>query len=691
MDLYLCEKPSQARDLAAVLGLQETKADHIVVPNGVVTWASGHLLQLPKPDEIHAKYKKWDPKDLPIIPKTFKWVPRKDTEDQLDAIGYLLQWADKVVIATDAEREGELIAQLILNYHSYSGPTERLWIKALDPISIRKALDSPLPGDAKALLYESALLRAKSDWLVGMNASRAASAKLGGPGRPVSIGRVQTPTMAMIVARDKSIEAFKPTPYSTLVLTVLLPSGQELALNYVPKGDFASPAEVQSASDSVKKGASVLVGVSDREVSEPPPELFNLSGLQQKTSAIWGWTADFTLKQVQRLYEHHKIVSYPRSDAKLLPEEQQSQIPEVLAVLSATPLASKLPEPPVIRNEVFVRTIDSAHNAIIPTINPPNFDNLTPDERKAYLLIAKSYLAALHPDFKAVEKTYSAEVAGNRFEMKSLVPVSLGWKVLSVAPPDGVNVPGGTSKVLNGAIEDRQTAPPLPYTDGTLIGDMTSIRQFVTNPKLLDVLKDTSALGTEATRASMLEELVSSGLIERDGRSLRSTPRAVEIVDKLKEYAPLLVDPAETAIWEDGLKRIEQGTLSTQRFTEGIEKRVHSHVSKLLAIPKQRLQPAEVVSGTGIDFSCPVSGLPVRDVGKGWIFPGFSEVFCPKTLAGIEMKPANYSDIFQGKFTPRNFVAKSGSPFFAGLNYNPDTDRIEFDFNVDPNMDGPDL
>lgn len=691
MNLYLCEKPSQARDLATVLGLKETKSDHIVVPGGVVTWASGHLLQLPKPDEINAKYKKWDPDDLPIIPKTFNWVPRQDTKEQLDSIGYLLQWADKVVIATDAEREGELIAQLILKHHSYSGPTERLWLKGLDPISIRKALDSPLPGDAKALLYESALLRAKSDWLVGMNASRAASAKLGGPGRPVSIGRVQTPTMAMIVARDKSIEAFVPTPFSTLALMVTMPDGQRLELNYVPKSDLASHSEIQSASELAKKDSVVAITVADREVSEPPPELFNLSGLQQKTSAIWGWTADFTLKQVQRLYEHHKVVSYPRSDAKLLPEEQQSQIPEILTVLSATPLASKLPEPPVIRKEVFVKDVDSAHNAIIPTVNAPNFDNLTPDERKTYLLVAKSYLATLHPDFKSIEKTYTATIGGHIFEAKSLIPVAAGWKVLSTIPPAGINVPGGNGVISDIAIEDKHTPPPQAYTDGTLIGDMTTIKKFVTNPKVLDVLKDTSALGTEATRASMLEELIGSGFIVRDGRSLKSTPRAVEIVDKLKEYAPLLVDPAETAIWEDGLKRIEKGTLTSQRFTEGIEKRVHSHVAKLLAIPKQRLQPSDVVSGTSIDYNCPTSGLPVRDVGKGWIFPGYSEVFCPKTLAGVEMDPATYSAIFEKRFSPRNFVSRAGAPFFAGLNYNAATDRIEFDFNVEPAMDGPDI
>lgn len=679
MRLYLCEKPSQAKDLAASIGANVLKSDHLTIDDGVITWASGHLLELPKPDEIHPKYRKWDPADLPILPKHFNWKPREKTKDQLDAIGRLLKKADVVIIATDAEREGELIARLILDHHNYTGPLQRLWLKALDPVSIKKALDSPLPGDEKYPLYQSALLRAKSDWLVGMNASRAASAQMGGPGRPVSIGRVQTPTLALLVQRDKEIASFKPATYPELTAEVISSNGVPITLKYPSTNE----EEVRKAFEAINGATTSDLVIKEEDISEAPPELFNLSGLQQKTSLIWGWTASHTLKLVQRLYEHHKVVSYPRSDATQLPDEQRVQIPQVLAAIQGSVLASKVPEHPVIRDSVFVKDLDSAHNAIVPTTQVPNFNELSPDERKAYLLISKSYLAGLYPDYKAKKVSYETTVNGHKLIGEAVRTTSLGWKVLSKVPEQGPIVESGPAQ-FKPTIKNLETSAPEHYTDGTLIGDMTSVKKFISNPKILDVLQDKASLGTEATRASIIDELVASEFVKRDGTSLVCDPKSIELVDKLKEYAPLLVDPAETAIWEDGLKRIEKGTLTPEKFMEGIEKRVNSHVSKLLTIPRSQTQAKDVTCGKPIDFLCPLSQLPARDLGKGWVFPGYGEVFCPKILAGVEMHPEDYTDIFKGEFVPRDFVSKAGKPFFAQLVYNPKANKIEFDFSVEP-------
>lgn len=684
MKLYLCEKPSQAKDLAASIGENTLKSDHIAFDGGVVTWASGHLLELPKPDEIHPKYKKWDPNDLPIIPKHFNWQPREKTRDQLNAIGRLLKQSDEVIIATDAEREGELIARLILDHHKYKGPLQRLWLKALDPISIQKALASPLPGDAKFPLYQSALLRAKSDWLVGMNASRAASAQMGGPGRPVSIGRVQTPTLALLVQRDTEIANFKPVEYPELTADVISINGFPLTVT-LPS---TYPAAVQEAFADVKDEKYGELTIKEADISEAPPELFNLSGLQQKTNLIWGWSASHTLKLVQRLYEQHKIVSYPRSDATLLPEEQKVQIPQVLAAIQGSVLASKVPADPVIRDNVFVKDLDTAHNAIVPTTQPPDFNALSDDERKAYLLIAKSYLANLYPDYKAKKLTYTVDIKGHKLTAEAIRTTSLGWKVLTKVPEQGAQIEPGAATVSS-KLELKQTEAPKPYNDGTLIGDMTSVRKFITNQKILDVLQDKASLGTEATRASIIDELVASEFVRRDGNTLRSEPKSMELVAKLKEFAPLLVDPAETAIWEDGLKRIESGTLTTEKFMTGIEKRVNSHVSKLLSIPRTQTQPQDVTCGKPITELCPTSNLPIRDVGKGWVFPGYGEVFCPKILAGLDMTPDDYASIFKGEFIPRDFTSKAGKPFFAGLDYNKKANKIEFDFTVEPPFSDP--
>lgn len=694
MRLFLCEKQSQARDLAAVIGGASEKATHITCAgDDVVTWASGHLLELPHPDEIDPKYKSWAPEHLPIIPARFQWKPKPGrAEEQLIAIGGLIKQAASVVLATDAEREGELIGRNILNHFRYSGPMTRLWLQALDPESVKEALGNLLPGDLKNPLFDAALTRAKSDWLVGMNASRAATLRLGRTGEPVPVGRVQTPTLALLVARDIEIANFVSQDYLDVTIKVKSSNGQSQVLGVQTVGSDNLLGEDDYKRILREAGPDRMLEVEDNAVVIPPPALPNLSHLQQRASLFWGWTAKHTLETAQRLYEHHKILSYPRSDSTVLPKKQIQQIPNILKNLERTALRGRLPSSPEVRETVFVDGLDTAHHAIVPTIIAPNMAELSGDETKLYLLVAKSFIASLYPDSKMRQITNRLECGGVVFSAQGEEAIVPGWKALTTVPlkPNPVFTFPQQVHVAEVNKTEKATSPPPHYTDGTLIDDMTHIRKFITNPKHLTVLHDKSSLGTEATRAGIIEGLVKSGLLVRDGTALVSSERARGFVKAVKGHAPLLVDPAETAIWEDGLQRIEKGTLEVKRFMEGIEKRVYSHTSKLLSMPRPEVNPSDVIVGKASQVMCPASGLAVRDTPRAWVFPGFPDVFCPKYMAKRRISAELYAQALSGEETPvlDGFTSKAGKSFPAALIFNKEANSIRFKFPESNELSG---
>ena len=683
--LYLCEKPSQAEDLARVLSSQATKTEtHWNTPQGQVTWAVGHLLTLAQPDQMNSAWKRWEAGSLPLLPKQWRWLPIEKSAKRLEEIGTLLKGASEVILATDAEREGELIGRLILDHHKYQGPLKRLWIKALDPESLRHALANPLDGHSKDSLYLSAKTRAYADWIVGMSASRAATIHLGVAGEVLPIGRVQTPSLAMIAARDKERQDFVPQPYHQVTANVT--NGTDLALRWVPADKHPTAEQAEAARKAVD-GAGVTVNIERAETEVEPPALFCLSTLQARACEAWGFTAAYTLQVAQRLYEHHKILSYPRSDSTTLPTEQKAQIPRMLALLGKlTPFQDKIPATPVLRDRVFVEDLDSAHHAIIPTILEPQLDRLTADERKMYLLVAISYLANVHPNATVLKSKASMEMEGHKFELEGEEVIEPGWKRLSkssvpVAIPRSLEASEAMA-VTSVAVEAKETQPPAPYTDGTLILDMREIGKFVTNEKVKAYLKPNSAIGTEATRCRIIEGLIDDDYLTREGTSLKTTPRAQAMIATIRKAVPLLCDPGETALWEDGLKRIETGDLSYDKFMEGIEKRIRSHCVRIFAAEKPTVDPKTITQGRATNVMCPLTKLPVRDVGKAWLFPGFPSVYCPKTMSGATLGPEVYAASFQD-VSPliTNFTSKrTGKGFEAKLAHNPKIGKIEFRF-----------
>jgi DNA topoisomerase-3 len=682
--LYLCEKPSQAEDLARVLSPQATKTETCwETPAGRVTWAVGHLLALGQPDQMNPAWKRWEKDTLPLLPKQWRWLPIEKNEKQLNAIGALLKDADEVIMATDAEREGELIGRLILDHHNYKGPLKRLWIKALDPESIRHALANPLDGHTKDLLYLSAKTRAYADWIVGMSASRAATLHLGVAGEALPIGRVQTPTLTLLAARDQERADFVPQPYHQV--TSHVSNGTELALRWVSP-DALPTAEQAEAARKAVDGQGVEVKIAREEYEAEPSSLFCLSTLQARACEAWGFNAAYTLQLAQRLYEHHKILSYPRSDSTTLPTEQKAQIPRMLALLGKIPaFQGKIPATPVIRDRVFVEDLSSAHHAIIPTILEPDLNRLQPDERKLYLLVAASYLANVHPNARMLKSKATLEIGGHKFELAGEEALEPGWKCLSKVPE--ITLPrtleaSEAMGVIRVDVEVKQTAPPPAYTDGTLILDMREVGKFVTNEKVKAYLKPNSALGTEATRCRVIEGLIDDDYLVREGSTIQTTPRARALISTLRKSVPLLCDPGETAIWEDGLKRIENGDLSYDQFMGGIEKRIRSHCIRIFAAERPKVDPATITQGRATQVLCPLSKLPVRDVGKAWLFPGYPSVYCPKTMAGASLGPDIYAAGFQDVSpTITNFHSKrTGKDFEAQIAHNPKLGKIEFRF-----------
>jgi DNA topoisomerase-3 len=682
--LYLCEKPSQAEDLARVLSPQATKTEtHWNTPQGQVTWAVGHLLTLASPDQMNPAWKRWDTETLPMLPQQWRWLPIEKSARRLEEIGALLKNATEVVLSTDAEREGELIGRLILDHHQYKGPLKRLWIKALDPESIRHALANPLDGHTKDGLYLSAKTRAYADWIVGMSASRAATLRFGVAGEALPVGRVQTPTLAMLAARDLERAEFVSQAYHQVTANVT--NGTEMALKWVPPEQFPTAEQAEAARKAVE-GAGVTVKIERSEYEAEPSALFCLSTLQARACEAWGFTAAQTLQIAQRLYEHHKILSYPRSDSTTLPTEQKAQIPRMLSLLGKlTPFQDKIPTAPVIRDRVFVEDLDSAHHAIIPTILEPQLDRLSPEERRVYLLVAASYLANVHPNATMLKSKASMEMEGHKFELEGEEAITPGWKILSKVP--AVTIPrtleaSEPMAVSSVVVEAKQTEAPAAYTDGTLIMDMRSVGKFVTNEKVRAFLKPNSAIGTEATRCRVIEHLLDDDYLTREGTSLKTTPRAQSLIATLRKSVPLLCDPGETALWEDGLKRIETGDLTYDKFMDGIEKRIRSHCVRILGAERPPVDPSTITQGEATNVMCPLTKLPVRDLGKAWLFPGFPSVYCPKTMSGATLGP----DVYAASFTNVSPLITSfksnrtGKGFEARLAHNPKMGKIEFLF-----------
>lgn len=588
MQLFLCEKPSQAKDIAAVLGASR-RGDGCWLGTGVtVTWCIGHLLETAPPDAYDARYKRWVLEDLPIIPEKWKMLVKPKTASQFKAVKRLLGEADELVIATDADREGEMIARELVEHCRYRGPIKRLWLSALDDASIRKALAALKPGAETFSLYHSALGRSRADWLIGMNMSRLFTllGRQSGYQGVLPVGRVQTPTLRLVVDRDRSIADFVPVPYWAIDVQLLhdnIPfTAQWRAASDVcdEQDRCLNQALAQDAATAMRNAASArLVKLRTERVREAAPLPFDLGTLQEICSKKLGLGAQETLDVAQALYETHKVITYPRSDCGYLPLSQHSEAPGILAALGrADPGLGELLKhlEPQRRSRAWNDAKVSAHHGIIPTAAAKNLERLTGKHRAVYTLIRARYLAQFLPNHEYDRTQADFDCAGQALRAVGKLIVEPGWKRAlpeALAPAKGREAPapqtlpalaqGCDYAVDNVTLKDLWTQPPKPFTEGDLIKAMKNVAKLVEDPLLKQKLKDTTGIGTEATRAGIIQGLLDRGYLIKNGKALAATSPAFSLIDAVPRA---IADPGTTAIWEQALDMVQSSEMSLEEF-----------------------------------------------------------------------------------------------------------------------------
>ncbi|KTC94877.1 DNA topoisomerase III [Legionella feeleii] len=615
MKLFICEKPSQAKDIAAVLGAK-TRTQSCFEGSGIaVTWCIGHLLELMPPDYYCEHLKPWRMAVLPVVPKQWVLKPQEKTKKQLKAIEQLLKKATSVVIATDADREGDVIGREVLDYFHYRGPVERLWLSALDESSIQKALSAIRPGSSTESLYQAGLGRARADWLIGMNLTMAASCLFGAPGQGVlSVGRVQTPTLKLVVERDLSIEDFKPCDYFVLKVQWLSMTNDLFWTTWEmpeavtdPEGRCINQSLIDSVAQCIKGQTGVVKEYREVQKKEAPPLCLSLSALQKQASVKWGFSARETLDAAQSLYEKHKATTYPRTDCGYLPVSQFAEAATVLKALvkvdkdidSLIALCS-----PQHRSRVWNDKKMTAHHGIIPTANAQvALQAMTMQERQLYELIRACYLAQFLGDYEFLHREAVIAAEGHLFKGSSRTPLVSGWKKAisesenndaSDEPPNQDHGPipqlseGHAVTVTTTQKDSRKTKPAPRFTEGTLISAMKSIASHVENPQLKKILKETAGIGTEATRANILETLINREYIKRQGRQLISTQKGRSLIEKLPAS---ITNPATTALWEQVLDDIAQGTRAIDDFLDDQSDLLAGILEQLAAQGKKPIQP----------------------------------------------------------------------------------------------------
>ncbi|WP_369958705.1 DNA topoisomerase III [Pseudomonas benzenivorans] len=588
MRLFLCEKPSQAKDIAKVLGASRRGDGCWLGAQVTVTWCIGHLLETAPPDAYDVRYKRWALADLPIIPDQWKMLVKSKTAGQFKAVKRLLGEADELVIATDADREGELIARELVEHCRYRGPIQRLWLSALDDASIRKALAALKPGAETFSLYQAALGRSRADWLIGMNMSRLFTllGRQSGYQGVLPVGRVQTPTLRLVVDRDRSIAAFVPVPYWAIEVQ-LVSAGTTFSAQWraAPdacdeQGRCLNPALARQAADAMTAAASArLERLRTERMREVAPLPFDLGTLQEVCSKRLGLGAQETLDIAQALYETHKLITYPRSDCGYLPLSQHGEAPAILAALGrADPALAELMAhiDAQRRSRAWNDAKVAAHHGIIPTVAALASARLSGKQRAVYQLIRARYLAQFLPDHAYDRTQADFACAGQALRAVGKQIVEPGWKralpqALAVAKTGEDTTTqtlpplreGQACAVAQVHLKDQQTQPPKPFTEGELIKAMKNVARLVDDPRLKQKLKDTTGIGTEATRAGIIQGLLERGYLRKQGKALTATPAAFSLIDAVPRA---IADPGTTAIWEQALDMVQSGEMSLDEF-----------------------------------------------------------------------------------------------------------------------------
>lgn len=632
MRLYLCEKPSQAKDIAAVLGASR-RGDGCWLGNGVtVTWCIGHLLETAPPDAYDEKYKRWVLADLPIVPEKWKMRVKPKTASQFKAVKRLLGEAQELVIATDADREGEMIARELVEHCRYRGPIQRLWLSALDDASIRKALAALKPGAETFSLYHSALGRSRADWLIGMNMSRLFTllGRQSGYQGVLPVGRVQTPTLRLVVDRDRSIADFVPVAYwaidvdlrhERMTFTAQWRAAEDACDD---QGRCLNPQLAQAAAAAMTHAASArLVKLRTERMREVAPLPFDLGTLQEICSKKLGLGAQETLDIAQSLYETHKVITYPRSDCGYLPVSQHSEAPKILAALGGADTAVNELMPhidPQRRSRAWNDAKVSAHHGIIPTGAGKDVGQLTGKLRAVYTLIRARYLAQFLPNHEYDRTQADFDCAGQALRAVGKVVIEPGWKRAlpeALAPAKGreASTPQALPTLMQGQdyavakvnLKDLWTQPPKPFTEGDLIKAMKNVAKLVEDPLLKQKLKDTTGIGTEATRAGIIQGLLDRGYLVKNGKALSATPAAFSLIDAVPRA---IADPGTTAIWEQALDMVQSGEMSLEEFVAKQAAWMSKQVARCNGMRMTITGPASPAGGSATPWTKKRKGTP---------------------------------------------------------------------------------
>ena len=713
--LVIAEKPSVGRDLSKVLPGPFTKGEGVLEgPDHIITWAVGHLVQLADPDEYDAKYAKWRMPDLPIVPKKFKLVVRDErSKKQMTVVKRELDRDDvaQVVNACDAGREGELIFAYLYEKAGSKLPVQRLWLNSMTNSAIKEAFASLRPSAEYHTLEEAARSRSEADWIVGMNATRAATIRLRSSfDGAVSLGRVQTPTLAILARREQEIRDFKPEPYWVVDARFLaLPEEPRRAYD----GRFHAGANPRIAGEDEAKAivaacdgnTGTITKVEKRESKDRAPLLYDLTSLQRDASSRFGFTARRTLGAAQRLYEEHKALTYPRTNSRYITSDMIPDIKPIAELVGAQKeyaAAARyvtgldmLPLGRVVNNEKV-----TDHHAIIPTLAERHpVDKMDPDDLRIYDLVVRRFLAVFHPEAVFENTRVETTVADYVFRTRGKLLLVPGWRGVygegvsadaaqANADDDDEGADqqlpkleqGERSKVHRIALAAKETKPPRRYSDGSLLDAMETAGKLVDDEAMREAMKE-SGIGTPATRAAIIERLLQVGYIERDGRALVVTEKGMNVIRLLGDHS--LTSPSLTGEWEHRLANIETGQDTRTAFMSDIAKFAEETVHQLdttlkdVRIPRANLGP------------CPVCGQDIVENRKGYSCWSRNDPGCGfviwKAKAGKNLTTQIAKELIKTGRTERpvtGFKSRAGKSFRSRLALIQNEEgrwRVEFD------------
>ncbi len=592
--LVLAEKPSVGKEIARVLGCKKGGEGFLEGDRYIVTWALGHLVTLADPDAYEKKWEKWDMADLPMLPQNMKLVVIRESSRQFKIVQNQMKRGDvsELVIATDAGREGELVARWIMQKAGWNKPAKRLWISSQTDRAIREGFANLRPAQEYDNLFRSAQARSEADWLVGLNVTRALTCKFNAQ---LSAGRVQTPTLALIVAREEEIRKFQPKEFYGVRLKLDGFNATWRDSSHQARTFDRALAEAVAAKAT---GQAILTQVSKTYKQTPPPPAYDLTELQRDANKKYAYSAKETLSLMQSLYERHKLLTYPRTDSRYISDDVVATLPERLRSVMTEdykPLAQQILRSRPLQTKYLVNNAKvTDHHAIIPTEEQPELWRLTGPERNIYDLVVRRFLAVLLPHYEYEEVKLTMTVGGETFSARGKVVKNQGWRAaydrsFSLEEEDSEEeqsqslpnlTQGAKLDILSAQVTTGKTSPPARYTEATLLTAMEHPQSQVQDKALSKILEQTSGLGTPATRADIIEKLFSTFYVERRGKELVPTSKGIQLIGLVPED---LRSAALTAQWEDRLAAIAKGEARDQQFVEEMRRYAASLVEQVKA------------------------------------------------------------------------------------------------------------